>query len=106
MLYIVVLCSVVKFTSLVVFGDSLSIISWACGKTSLNVLLLKHWMDAAQKLIRDFEHLHFEHVFRKANMEADMLSKRALHSQAGVIMWQEWREDTLFSQGSYHLHWS
>lgn len=69
-----------KITSLVVLGDSLSIISWARGSSSLKVLLLSHWMDAARKLILEFDSIHFEHVFREVNLEADMLSKRALTS--------------------------
>lgn len=92
--------------SLVTFGDSSAVISWEKGISPLNVIGLTHWLDAARKLILEFEHIHFEHIYREVNREADMLSKRALHSQAGTIMWQEWRDDTLFAQGSHLLHWT
>lgn len=77
-----------QVSSIVVMGDSSSIISWALGSSTLNVLILTEWIAAVRRFIGEFQHIHFAHVFREMNMEADILSKRALNSPAGIILWE------------------
>lgn len=59
--------------SLRVAGDSLCIINWIMGNSSLNVLHLHHWMTRVQVLKEAFDHISFKH-----NMDADRLSKDAV----------------------------
>lgn len=95
-----------QVSSIVVLGDSSSIISWALGTSTLNVLILTEWMAAVRKYISEFQHIHFAHVFREMNLDADRLSKRALHSHSGHILWEEWHEDLLSTRGTIDLLWS
>lgn len=94
-----------QVSSLVIMGDSSFIISWALGSSPLNVLLLTHWLVVVRNYICDFQHIHFAHVYREVNMEADMLSKLALDSSTGIILWEEWHEDLFYTRGSVDLHW-
>lgn len=95
-----------QVSSLTIYGDSSYIISWAKGESPLNVMLLSFWKDAVRKLILGLEHSHFSHIFREVNSEANLLSKQALFSPAGIIFWEEWRGDLQFSSGSIYMHWS
>jgi ribonuclease HI len=81
------LASRLYITEFTVQGDSKIVIDWLRGKGRLQVISLECWKDRLVELIKLFQHISFEHVFREDNSEADSLSKQALHKHPGKIIY-------------------
>ena len=58
-----------------IYGDSLVIISWATGKSTLNLPHMSHWSDEIRELLQSFPGTIMKHIFREHNYIADSLSK-------------------------------
>jgi ribonuclease HI len=71
-------------------GDSKIIIDWLNHKSDLQVRLLEGWKQRIRLLRRKFSAIHFFHIFREFNKEADGLSKQALIAPEGNISLQLW----------------
>ena len=61
-----------------IYGDSLVIINWENGTTSLSPPNIYHWCRDIRKLCSCFLDLSFFHIYREYNQLADRLSKKAL----------------------------
>jgi ribonuclease HI len=68
-------------------GDSMIVINWLRDKGRLQVISLECWKDRLVDLIKLFQHISFDHVYRDDNSEADNLSKQALQKQPGKIFY-------------------
>jgi ribonuclease HI len=75
-----------------VIGDSKIIINWLKDRGKLQVASLMGWMDGINLLKSAFKEIHFTHVYRELNMEADTLSKLALNSPEGKLVYSSWIE--------------
>lgn len=71
-------------------GDSRIIIDWLNNKGKLQVLALDYWKEKIRDLIKKFEEISFEHIFRESNAEADHLSKTTLQHQEGLMSYNKW----------------
>jgi hypothetical protein len=75
-----------------VLGDSRIIIDWLNNKGKLQVNALECWKDRINELIKGYTLINFTHIYRELNMEADLLSKRALQEQEGKITYHQWKD--------------
>jgi hypothetical protein len=66
-------------------GDSKIVIDWLRGKGYLQVLALECWKERLSKLLKKFQNISFEHIYREDNTEADRLSKLAMLKAPGSI---------------------
>jgi ribonuclease HI len=73
-----------------VIGDSKIIIEWLKDRGKLQIASLMGWMDRINKLKNSFREIHYTHVYRELNMEADFLSKKALSKTEGKIEYNLW----------------
>lgn len=78
-----------KLTNLSIFGDSLFVINWLKGSSLIQAKNLVHHCSNIRILIAQFEQVHFQHVYRQHNMEADCLSKKGLGSPKGILQIEE-----------------
>ena len=74
-------------------GDSKAITDWARGVTALYSLLLENWMGNVRKLICEFSHITFQHIYRELNDEVDRLSKKGIGELDGNIYFKELRDE-------------
>lgn len=82
--------SIQKFT---VFRDAKCVIDWVNDFTNFAPLILKNWMSSIRMAINKFQEIQLQHIYRKQNWRADMLSKRGIAKDTGKIFFTE------FSQG-------
>jgi ribonuclease HI len=75
-----------------VLGDSKTVIDWLNFKRNLQVSSLMGWMDKIQDLITLFNIIRFDHIYREENVEADVLSKKALQVPEGRIHFSKWQD--------------
>ena len=100
------LLTVTKFMGvpiLSIFGDSLVIITWATGKSTLNLPHLSHWSDETRDLLQSFPGMIMKHVFREHNQTADSLSKKALTLDSGYGTFIEVMNDITIDHGIFRL---
>ena len=75
-----------------IYGDSLVIINWAKGISTLTSLDLKAWCENIKDLTTLFTSIDFQHVYREYNERADILSKEALQLASGLPSFKEFYE--------------
>jgi ribonuclease HI len=75
-----------------VIDDSKIIIEWLKDRGKLQIASLMGWMDRLKMLKSTFREIHFTHVYRELNMEADHLSKMALTKTEGKLEFSRWVE--------------
>lgn len=85
-----------------VFGDSRVTIKWASNEFDLNVIELSHWCQRTRMEI-DSQDILFEHIYREYNSQADSLSKQALLSSEGLLVWEEWMDSSLLECGEFYF---
>lgn len=54
------------------------IVNWFIGKHGINEILLEHWMEEIPNIIKYFDEISCQRIYREANWEADKLSKLAV----------------------------
>ena len=79
-------------------GDSKAITDWARGLIALHSLLLENWMGNVRKLIYEFSHITFQHIYRELNDEADRLSKKGIGELDGNIILKSSEMKSLYNQ--------
>ena len=79
--------------SILIVGESKATTDWARGVTALYFLLLENWMGNVRKLISEFSHITFQHIYRELNDEADRLSKKGIDELDGNISFKELRDE-------------
>jgi len=72
-----------------VYGDSLLVINWLLGSSMMHASNLTHRGSRIKDLMKQFEHIHFQHIFREHNMEADSLSKKGISCPEGWLQIEE-----------------
>ena len=85
-------------------GDSKVIIDWALEKHMIHVIDLKHWMNRVKALKAQFRVLQFQHIYREFNIEADVLSKRAMGIGTCMIFWEQYMGDSPMSSGTLDFY--
>jgi ribonuclease HI len=73
-----------------VLGDSKVVIQWLKQEGNLQTISTEGWKRRIKELISTFKNIHFQHIFREANGEADQLSKQALTAPKGKISYYTW----------------
>ena len=86
-----------------VFGDSLIIINWAKGSSTLSPPELVHWCRETKRLATSFQGLSFNHIYREHNNAADRLSKKALSLSQGKGCIMEHVENRLVYSGYFQF---
>lgn len=66
-----------------VYGVGKWIIHWVNKHTNFNPPILANWMMRIQNLIRTFNHIHFQQIYREWNWTTDLLSKRDISKETG-----------------------
>jgi ribonuclease HI len=64
-----------------VLGDSKVIIEWLNNRGRLQASAIEGWKLRTKELIKYFQEISFQHIFREFNKEADQLSKQAIMNQ-------------------------
>jgi len=93
----------IGIVSIQVFGDSKVIVDWATGCLEIQVITLVHWCQRTKSLISSFSEITFQHIFRELNSVADGLSKKAVGLQAGLLHFEELKDNIICSRGSLKL---
>jgi len=78
-----------KLSCFRVFGDSLLVINWLIGKSSIHAKHLIHLCYRIRELLSHFDQVHFQHVYRQYNLEADGLSKKGIGCPEGILLIEE-----------------
>ena len=86
-----------------IYGDSMVIISWVNGLTTLEIATLKHWCDDILQLRQLVPSVSFNHIFREHNMLADGLSKKALNLEVGSGHYTETLDGKVMEDGQFTL---
>ena len=86
-----------------IYGDSLVIISWAIGKSTLNLPHLSHWCYDIRELMHHFSGMIMKHIYREHNQIADNLSKIALSLDSGFGNFKESLNDKFTDHGNFQL---
>ena len=86
-----------------IYGDSLVIISWATGKSTLNLPHLSHWCDDIRDLFKKIPELIVKHIYRGHNQIADILSKNALLLDSGYGNYKEILNEFSTDHGNFQL---
>jgi len=76
--------------NLLLLGDSKLIIDSLKGVADFQVAALNSWKERTKDATLLFRNLTFQHIFREANIEADTLSKNALHLTPNQIFFTFW----------------
>ena len=79
--------------SILMVGDSKTITDQARGVTALYFLLLENWMGNVRKLVCQFSHITFQHIYKELNDEKDRLSKKGIDELDGNIYFKEFRDE-------------
>jgi ribonuclease HI len=79
-----------SITDFHVIGDSKIVIDWLNNKGSLQAISIDCWKDRIKELFKFFSVITFAHVYREENLEADILSKKALTARPGAIAYNQW----------------
>ena len=77
-----------------VMGDSRVVIDWLSNRGRLQVCAIEGWKSRIKDLIKLFQSIGFEHIFRNYNMEASLLSKQTLGELEGKITYYIWSNGT------------
>ena len=60
-----------------------------------------YWKTKIRRLWETFTNLHFQHVYREFNNEANDLSKQTLNLVEGLIHFEELRDSRMMSEGTH-----
>jgi ribonuclease HI len=71
-------------------GDSKVIIDWLKKKANLRAINIEGWKNKTSELASSFRVIHFQHIYREKNVEADLLSKKALTTVSGRLFYHSW----------------
>ena len=61
-------------------------------------MLLENWMGNVRKLVYEFSHITFKHIYRELNDEADRLSKKGIGELDGNIILKISEMKSLYNQ--------
>ena len=86
-----------------IFGDSMVIISWLNGLSTLDIPSLMHWCDEINNMLQLVPPVIFKHIYREHNMLADGLSKQALKLNMGYGTFFETLDGKVIEQGQFML---
>jgi len=92
-----------KIKDLRIFGDSQLVIRWLQKKSAINAFSLAHRCSSIMDLIKSFENVSFEHIYREYNMEADILSKKGLGCPEGILQIEESVDGVLRCSSSHRI---
>ena len=81
-----------------IVGDSNVVFVDDNGTSSLQILLLEHWMNRVKLLIHNFANISFRHIYQGFNIEVDGLSEKAISDMDGLISY-EFFDDVLLDYG-------
>ena len=68
-----------------IIGDSKVVIDWVIGSSSLDSMVLDHWISRVKSLIYEFSSIYFRHIYREFNSESDCLSKKEIGEMNGQL---------------------
>jgi len=83
---------------MIVEGDSLLVINQMTGKYKCNSPNLIELYEKAKELVKQFEELHFNHIFRNKNKRADQLSNIAVDEYLKLKSANEVKEKNQYSK--------
>ena len=87
-----------------VMGDSRVVIDWLLNKSRLQVCPVEGWKTRIKDLIKLFQSINFEHIFRNYNMEANLLSKQTLDEPEGIIYYYHWSNGVEGPRRHFRIH--
>ena len=86
------LASRLHISELLLLGDSKITIDWLNGRADFHVADLISWKERTREATKLLNHITFSHIYKGDNMEADILSKKALSLPSGQILFTRWEE--------------
>ena len=86
-----------------IYGDSMVIISWLNGFSTLDIPSLMHWCDDTKEMLQLVPLMIFKHTFCAHNMLADDLSKQALNLDMGHGSFFESFDGMVIEHGQFVL---
>jgi len=79
-----------SITDFHVIGDSKIVIDWLNDKGSLQEISIDCWKDGIKELFKFFSSITFAHAYKEENLEANILSKKALTAHPRAIAYNKW----------------
>lgn len=71
---------------------------WVCLVTALH-----HWCSRIRNEFKFFQALSLQHIYRENDSLVDILSKQALDTEEGLLIWEEFHSSQLESNGTVHF---
>lgn len=100
------MASVFGIDDMNIFGDSRVTIKWAQGEYNLKVLSLIQWSNMIKSTILHFRNISLEHIYRQHNLLVEKISKQALSSEEGFLIWEEFLNSQIVDLGSLRFFFS
>ena len=85
------------------FGDSLVVIKWAQGRSSLATMDLEAWCMNIIELSASFISIYYQHFYREYNKKVDILSKEGLKMASGLLSFTEYCEGIVIGEGNLQI---
>jgi ribonuclease HI len=85
-----ILANLLDIRHLHMVGDSKVVIEWMQRKGNLLATRIEGWKRRVRILEKNFQEVLFQHIYRESNVEVDILSKRALESPKGSLIYFTW----------------
>ena len=86
-----------------IFGDSMVIISWLNGLSTLDISPLMHWCDEINNMLHLIPPVIFKHIYHEHSMLVDGLSKQALNLDMGYGTFFESLDGMVIEHGQFVL---
>ena len=86
-----------------IFGDSLVIINWEKGRSTLSTLDLEAWFLHIRDLSPSFIAIDYKHVYREHNKKAYILSKEGLKMASSLLSFTDFCEGIVIGKGNLQL---
>ena len=87
-----ILASRLHINELLLLGHSKITIDWLNERADFHVADLMSWKERTREATQLLNHITFTHIYRGDNMEADILSKKALTLPSRHILFTRWEE--------------
>ena len=86
-----------------IFGDSLVIINWEKGRSTLSTLDSEAWFLQIRDLSACFTAIDYKHVYREYNKKAYILSKEGLKMASGLLSFIDFCKGIVIGEGNLQL---
>ena len=88
-----------------ILGDLKVIIEWENQIHLIHSLDLSHWLSRVNSLLKTSPEIYFHHIYKELNGVVDILSKKAIGTKEGFILYEEFMDETLVGYGKLKVYY-